>query len=81
MTKLPPKPMNVPEVIDLAIGLTDTCDICFVPDDWLEDYLISKSHQTGREVARETVRTAIPYARQEYLESLRWMTYETEIRP
>jgi hypothetical protein len=79
--KRPTKPMNVPEVIDLAIGLTDTCDICFVPDDWLEDYLISKAHQKEREVERSTVRTAIPYAREEYLASLRWNSYETEIRP
>jgi hypothetical protein len=81
MTKRPPKPLNIPAVIDLALGLTDTCDICFVPDDWLADYLISLAHQQGREVERLIVEKAIPYAREEYLASLRWNSYETEIRP
>lgn len=71
MAKRPPKPMNIPEVIALAMGITDSCDISFAPDDWLADYLVSLAHRQGREVAREIVESAIPLARHEYLESMR----------
>lgn len=77
----PLRPMSMSEIIDLALGISDTCDIGFVPHDWLVDHLENLAHRKGREVHRETIEAAIPIAIKEYLEGLRWNSYETEIRP
>lgn len=66
----PLRPMTVRELADLALGMTDTCDISFCPEGWLKDQLISLARRKGRVAYPGDVQSAVQIAIQEYLLSI-----------
>lgn len=53
------------EVEELIEHMAETADVLFMPEDWLEDYLIGRAHVLERQVTRETVRDAIDFWRKD----------------
>ena len=66
----PQRPMTVREIVDLVLKMSETCDISFVPEDWLEGEVISRARRTGRTVYPRVVKQSIQLAIQEYYLSL-----------
>ena len=66
----PQRPMTVRELADLALSMTDTCDITFCPEGWLEGQLISLAHLKGREAYQSDAKQAAVVAIQEYYLSI-----------
>lgn len=66
----PQRPMSWWEIVQLALSITDTCDISTCPEAWLEDYLFNLATRKGRTVYRGDIQLAIPDAIQEYYRRL-----------
>lgn len=79
MSKRPPKPLSIPDVMALITTMAATADILSLPEDWLQGQLISTAHMRDREVAPATVRSAIEFWKEEHLQALHWQQIEARL--
>ena len=70
------KPMTVRDVEDMITVMSETADILSLPQEWLEAHINSRAMMQGRDVTIDTIRDAIEFWRQDYLDALRWSEIE-----